>query len=103
MKIQGLNNINFGAKKFRLPVKIVKNTESITAMQPWGYKDEFVSGNFVREYNNPKAEEYFNKAMASNNIDEKMRYLDKMGDYKIIDINLEQQLDKFIKMGDKMP
>ena len=103
MKIQGLNSINFCAKKFRLPVKIVKNTESNTAMQPWGYKDEFVSGNFVREYNNPKAEEYFNKALDATNADEKLHYLDLMGDYKIIDISLEQQLDKFIKMTDKMP
>ena len=96
MNIQSISNTNFGAKKFRLPVKFVKSRESINTSEAWINKDEFVSGNFVREYSNPKAEKYFNKAMESNNIDEKMRYLDKMGDYKIIDIELEQKLKGFL-------
>lgn len=94
MNIQSISSVNFEAKKFRLPVKIVKPRKSVNTSEAWVNKDEFVSGNFVREYSNPKAEKYFNKAMASNNIDEKLRYLDKMGDYKIIDIELEQKLKK---------
>ena len=97
MKIQGINNINFDAKKFRLPVKFVKNTEAVNMMQSSYNIEECVVGNFVREYNNPKAEEYFYKAMNTSDIDKKFHYLDLMGEYRIIDISLEQQVDKFIK------
>lgn len=103
MKIQTINNTQFQAKKFRLPVKMVKQTTDFSMSDQYVSKDTLVSGNFVREYSNPKAKKYFDKAMATTDIDKKMYFLEKMGDYKIIDISLEQKRDSFIKAADNMP
>ena len=98
MKINAINNQIFGTKKFRLPVKIVKqNVESARFTDPWVGRDVFVNGNFVREYNNPKAEEFFNKALETDNLEDKIRYLDLMGDYKIINLDLEQKIKNITK------
>ena len=104
MKINIINNQNFESKKFRIPVKMIKdNTDPIVAGRQYSPKDVFVKGNFVKEYSNPKAEEYFYKALETSNLDEKFRYLEKMGDYKIVDISSETKLDSFIKSVDDMP
>ena len=96
MKINVINNQSFGNKKFRIPVKMVKeNTDPIVAGKQYHPNDVFEKGIFVKEYSNPKAKEYFYKALETTNLDEKFKYLEKMGDYKIIDISAEQKLNKF--------
>ena len=97
MKVNAINNINFDAKKFRLPVRIVKPATSASRLEKSVAKENLVSGVFVREYSNPDAKKFFDKAMMTDDIDKKIYYLDKMGDYKVIDISLEQQVDRFIK------
>lgn len=97
MKINAINNTNFEAKKFRLPVRIVKPTTDVSMIDQYAPKETLASGVFVKEYSNPRARKFFNKAMQTDDIDKKLYYLDKMGDYKIVDISLEQQVDKFIK------
>ena len=104
MRVQNINSFNFESKKFRIPVKMIKeNVDPIVAGRQYQPSDFFVKGNFVKEYSNPKAEEYFYKALETSNLDEKMRYLEKMGKYKIVDISLEKQKDSFIDAVDNMP
>ena len=97
MKINAINNKNFEAKKFRLPVKIVEPTTKGSMTNQYIPKNSTISGNFVKEYSNPNAEKLFNKAMNTKDIDKKLQYLEEMGDYKIINIDLEKNIDKFIK------
>ena len=104
MRVQNINSFNFESKKFRIPVKMIKeNADPITAGRQYRPNDVFVKGNFVKEYSNPRAEEYFYKALEASNLDEKIQYLKKMGKYKIVDISLEKQKDNFIKAVDNMP
>lgn len=101
MKIQAISNQSFSATNFRLPYKFVKpNLGEISAQDKYILREEYIAGNFVKEYKNPRAGEYFNKALEANNIEDKLHYLDLMGDYKIVDISLEQTTDKFIKSID---
>ena len=97
MRIQNINSFNFESKRFRIPVKFIKeNSDPIVAGRQYYPKDVFEKGNFVKEYSNPRAEEYFNKALEATNIDEKIKYLEQMGDYTIVDISKNQQVDDFI-------
>ena len=81
MKINAVNNQNFEARKFRLPVKTldVTNPELIQ----YGLQTKKV--NFVKEYSNPKAEVLYNKAQQTSNIKEKMRLLSEMGEFELYD------------------
>ena len=93
MNIKLTSNINFGNKKFRIPVKNIKSkNDSIITTQKYISKERNIPGNFVREYDNPKAEEYFSKAMKAENLDEQLHYLDLMGRYKIVNLELEKKL-----------
>lgn len=104
MRIRGINNQIFTAKKFRIPVRIVKeNSDPFLLNSRSAKREHLVKGNFVREYDNPKAEEYFYKALNADNVNEKLEYLDLMGEYKLIDIELEQKLDTFMKGMDNLP
>ena len=94
MKINAINTQNFGNKKFRIPVRMVKeNADPISAVSQYYPKDTFIKGNCVKEYSNPKAEEFFYKALEATNIDETLNYLQMMGD----DISAEQQINKFLE------
>ena len=103
MNILAINNTNFGNKKFRIPVKIIKsNNDSVITTQKYIPKEQKLPGNFVMEYDYPKAGDYFSKAMKSENLDEKLHYLDLMGDYKIVNIEMEEKINRFINMVDKL-
>ena len=103
MRTIAINNINFGNKKFRLPVRIIKqNAESTPYATDSLKKDKEIYGNFVREYDNPKAEELFYKALETTNLEEKFKLLSEMGDYKIVNIEKEQSIDNFMKGIDKL-
>lgn len=96
MRVNLNNSQVFEGKKFRIPVKIVKPTDSIShKMSSYG-KNTQIPGNFVKEYSNPKAEEYFIKAQNAKSVDEMLKYLDAMGDFKIIDIENEKRVNKFL-------
>ena len=100
MRINSIESLSFGNKKFRLPVKIVKPTDSISQRMS-SYKREMqVPGNYVREYSNPKAEEYFIKAQNAKTIDEMLKYYDAMGDYKVINLENEKNINKFLNSLD---
>ena len=91
MRVQNINSFNFESKKFRIPVKMIKeNVDPIVAGRQYQPNDVFVKGNFVKEYSNPKAEEYFYKALEASNFDEKMQYLEKMGKYLLNSLTLEK-------------
>ena len=96
MRVNSINSLSFGNKKFRLPVKILKPTESISQKISSYRKESQVPGNFVREYSNPKAEEYFIKAQNATSVGEMLKYFDAMGEYKIINIENEKWLIKFL-------
>ena len=96
MKINAINNQNFEAKKFRLPLKIVKDTESVKANITYASKQTDLPGVYVMEYSNPLAKDLYEKAMNTKNLEEKLNLLEKMGDYKVIDIAEEQKIEKFL-------
>lgn len=101
MKTGVINNTNFNAQKFRLPVRFVKPNSTASTARQFFPRKNLISGNFVKEYSNPNAELFFNLALETSNFDKKMYYLEQMGEYKLIDISLEQQVDCFIKTFDK--
>lgn len=83
MKINSINNYNntFEAKKFR---QIVKKLD-VTNPELLQYGRQFKDVNIIKEYYNPKAENLYNKATKSKNINERMLLLSEMGDYEIYD------------------
>ena len=104
MKIYSVNNTNFEskAKNFRLPVKIVKETESVRANLGYFPKQTEFPGVYVREYSNPEAETLFNRAMRSTNLAEKIELLEKMGDYNLANIQHDAEFQEFVNKLDKM-
>ena len=88
MKINPINDQNFEAKKFRIPVK----TEFVR-------KDNIVHETrmIVKEFSNPKAKVLWNKALEENNLSKKMKYLNAMGEYKLVDINQGKDVLSAIK------
>ena len=83
MKVNPINNQNFEAKKFRIPVKteIVKDGDFVKAKKL-----------IVREYSNPNAEKLWNKALSATDADIKQKYLTAMGKFKLIDVNLNKTI-----------
>ena len=78
MKVENINSTNFYAKKFRLPVKtILKRNDGVVA-------DKQI---IVREYENSNAEVLWNRALAENDFDKKIKLLSAMGKYRLVDIN----------------
>ena len=97
MKINVISNQSFKADKFRMPVKIIKRADKVpSGMKFWPHNYQ-VSGNFVREYSNPNAKELFEKAQNASTIEEKIKYLEEMGDYKIINVENEKVVENFLK------
>ena len=89
LPIQGYSNQSFTAKKFRLPIEGITLSLNGTPV----YSDSFKG---YREYSNPNAEQFYKKAQKASNITEKLLWLAKMGDYKIVDINVENKIGKFL-------
>ena len=90
MNIQAINAQTFGAKKFRLPVK-----SAIIGHPDAGIAKRKV--NWVKEYENPNAEALYKQAQNTNNLEEKLRLLDEMGEYRLIDIEQENYLARAFK------
>ena len=98
MKICAINNQKFEAKKFRLPLKIVKDTESVRTSLNFVSKQTDLPGIYVMEYSNPKAKELYERAQKTTNLEKKLDLLEKMGDYKVINIAEEQTLAQFLNV-----
>lgn len=94
MNIQAISNQSFGAKNFRIPVKtaIVGNVET-------GFVKKRV--NLVKEYSNPNAELLWNQAQNETSMRKKLKLLDAMGEYKLVDLEQEKYLDKAFKQMQK--
>ena len=89
MKICSIPSQNFQARKFRLPVKTVE----------WAHPGFSATEkvNWVKEFSNPKAEELYKKAMETSDLQEKMKLLDQMGEYRLFDIEREIMFENFIE------
>lgn len=88
MNIQAINAQNFGAKKFRLPVKSMMVGDIDTGL--FAYKKV----SLVKEYENPNAEALYKQAQKAKNLKEKIRLFDEMGEYRLIDTSLKAKLEK---------
>ena len=98
MKIQKIDNTNFGARKFRVPVKV----ERYERGRNNSIDIRTVSGRWVEEYSNPDAEELFMQAQKTDSISEKLNLLRQMGHPELKDISLQARLkgwyeDKVLK------
>ena len=94
MKVQSVlnqeysrKNLNFGAKKFRLPIDVITKQAGFD----W-YSEYSLGGKWVREYDNPNAESIYKKAQKVKNVDEKLTLLKQMGDYQLKNISLKERL-----------
>lgn len=88
MNIQAINSQTFG-KNFRLPVKsMVVGTHSN------GIAKRKV--NLVKEYSNPNAEKLWNQAMNETSLSKKLNLLDAMGEYRLVDLEQEKLVKKFL-------
>lgn len=78
MKIDAISSQNFQSKNFRLPVKteIVRHDNIVNEKRV-----------IVKEYSNPRAEYWWGKALEESDSTKKIKYLNLMGGYKLIDIN----------------
>lgn len=96
MRVQNINSQNFEAKKFRLSIKALDFTEPKYGMGAPRFK---IPVNYVKEYENPNAEQIYKEAMKIKNPLERVKKLDEMGDYKLIDVSWQERLRRFF---DKM-
>lgn len=97
MKINTINNQIFEAKKFRLPIK------TIDYSHPELMKYAKVTKNvcMYKEFSNPNAENLYKLAEKTNDIKEKIRLYQEMGDYTIINAGdsykaFQKSLDEFL-------
>ena len=89
MQINNINSQNFTAKKFRIPIKSTTlNKRGI------GKQTKFL----VQEYSNPKAKELWNEALNEKDITKKLDLLNAMGEYKIVDINCNKNLQALMQI-----
>ena len=88
MKIQKIDNTNFGTKKFRVPVKV----ETFERDNNNLVKFRKVSGNWVEEYSNPDARELFMRAQKTGNIREKIELFSKMGRPELKNLSLRARI-----------
>ena len=89
--ISTINNQNFNAQPFRLPIKTITYNTKVGSV-----KTQEV--NWAREFNNPKAEEYYRKlqeAQKARNIAEVAYWSSMMGKYKIVDLDNISLIDKW--------
>jgi len=84
MKINSIGQ-TFEAKKFRLPVNYLE-TE-------WGK----LPVDCAKEFDNPAAEDLYNKAQKTKDLKEKINLLSQMGDYKLVDGNAEKTIKSFFE------
>lgn len=89
MKINSITNQSFEANKFRIPVKKVQTK--------WGD----IPVDCVKEFDNPKARELYERAQKTENIEERINLLSQMGDYRIIDNSAEKSVNRFL--NSKLP
>ena len=88
MNIQPISSTNFEArKKFRIPIKI--QTYKRTNGELVDFKN--LSGKWVEEYSNPDAKNLYKKAKAAKDWREKVRFLEEMGDYELVDISTKKK------------
>ena len=80
MKINAINNQNFEARKFRLPIKFL-DFSNPDLMQ---YAKATKEVNMAKVYSNPNAKDLYEKAMKTQDAEEKARLLLEMGDYEIV-------------------
>ena len=91
MRINQITNQNFESKNFK---QVVGNQLYIrigTKMTSYA-----TTGRYVKVYSNPHAEELYKKAQQTKDYDERIRLLDQMGDYELIDLNTKAKLNKVI-------
>ena len=85
MNIQAINSPNFCSKKFRLPVK--------TAIDVIANKKV----NWVKEYSNPNAKNFWELAMNETSLTKKLNLIDEMGEYRLVDLEQEKFISKTFK------
>ena len=89
MRINQITNQKFEAKNFRQAVSNKLYVRVGTKMTSFKTK-----GKYVKEYSNPHAEELYKKAKQTKDYNERIRLLDQMGDYELIDLNIKENVTK---------
>ena len=81
MKINAINNTNFEAKKFKLPIKTV----DLTNPELMALGKQEVEVNWYRVYENPKAKTLYKQAQKTKDWQERARLYSDMGHYEIVE------------------
>ena len=97
MKINSINAITFNSKKFRLPVTIIENETLASFSSTSVNKYTVITDRFVKEFSNPNAEKLYKASQVVSTCKEKMKFLEQMGDFKIIDLEHEKKVKEFLK------
>ena len=84
MRVDSIKYQTFEGNKFRLPIKNLQTK--------WGVKRV----DCIKEYNNPRAEELYEKAQQTKDLKVKINLLSQMGDYRVIDNEVEKLVKKVL-------
>ena len=81
MKINSINNQNFEARKFRLPIKKV----DLTNPELIALGKQEVEVNWYKVFENPKAGALYKQAQKAKDWQEKARLYAEMGHYEVVE------------------
>ena len=81
MKINAINNQNFEARKFRLPIKTV----DLTNPELMALGKQEVEVNWYKVFENPKAGVLYKQAQRTQDWQDKARLFAEMGHYEIVE------------------
>ena len=81
MKINAINNQDFEARKFRLPIKTV----DLTNLEIMELGKQEVEVNWYKVFENPKASKLYKQALNATDWQEKARLYAEMGHYEIVE------------------
>lgn len=86
MKVQNIENQNFKANKFKLPLKKV----SMSKKSLYGFiPKQIIEVDYYREYDNPNAKSIYDKAISAKTMKEKCALFAKMGNYTLVEKRTE--------------